>query len=608
MSARGISPPSTTRASISTIPPGRACPRRRGLKALAYGETLEVCGVQLEILPTPGHTPGGVCLYARDEGVLFSGDTLFCAGYGRVDFPGSSAADMRASLLRLFALPGETRVFPGHGGGNDHRAGKGALPAMTIRVFTPETGFIQDMADVLRLFYGGAPIFFGEEGEADLRVEHHVSRREGRWCDQFSGGPISVFRVQGAGRRRRTGTEAPAQRSVKLALYEYCKKLTGVHPPWGSLTGIRPSRLYYEALEEGLDPVRTLTDVFDVTEDRARLLDEMHEMQTGLRTPPKDSFDVYIGIPFCKTARCAYCSFSSGEIGDGRLVAPYVEALKREIALSAQIAARKGFARPRLYVGGGTPTAIPREALEEVLLAAREAFPGAVEQTVEAGRPDTIDRPMLEMLLRAGTTRISVNPQTFNDETLRRIGPRAHGAGDHRGLSSRPRGGLYQTSTWTSSPPFRAKRSRTSPHAGKDGFPRPRKRHRARAGHQAFSRLHEQMHVEGGGHGLTPANEAEKMTALARETLARGGWKPYYLYRQKYMAGNLENVGYASAAWPACTNIGNMEETASVLALGAGAITKCCSTGARRIERAPNVKNIEAYIDRVEEMAARNGA
>ena len=141
------------------------------------------------------------------------------------------------------------------------------------------------------------------------------------------------------------------KRSVKLALYEYCKKLTGVHPPWGSLTGIRPSRLYYEALEEGLDPVRTLTDVFDVTEDRARLLDEMHEMQTGLRTPPKDSFDVYIGIPFCKTARCAYCSFSSGEIGDGRLVAPYVEALKREIALSAQIAARKGFARPRPLCG-----------------------------------------------------------------------------------------------------------------------------------------------------------------------------------------------------------------------------------------------------------------
>ena len=90
-------------------------PAPQGLKALAYGETLTVCGVKLDVLPTPGHTPGGICLYARDEGVLFSGDTLFCAGYGRVDFPGSSAADMRRSLLKLFELPGETRVLPGHG-------------------------------------------------------------------------------------------------------------------------------------------------------------------------------------------------------------------------------------------------------------------------------------------------------------------------------------------------------------------------------------------------------------------------------------------------------------------------------------------------------------
>ena len=113
------------------------------------------------------------------------------------------------------------------------------------------------------------------------------------------------------------------------------------------------------------------------------------------------------------------------------------------------------------------------------------------------------------------------------------------------------------------------------------------------------------MHVQGGGHGLTPASEAEQMTALARKTLTSGGWKPYYLYRQKYMAGNLENVGYARPGMACLYNIGNMEETASVLALGAGAITKWLFDRARRIERAPNVKNIEAYIARVEEMAAR---
>ena len=100
---------------------------------------------------------------------------------------------------------------------------------MTIRVFTPETGFVQDMADVLRLFYGGAPIFFNEEGEADLRVEHAVSRQNGRWCDQFTGGPVSVFHLQGADGAGELEQKRLRKRAVKLALYEYCKKLTGVH-------------------------------------------------------------------------------------------------------------------------------------------------------------------------------------------------------------------------------------------------------------------------------------------------------------------------------------------------------------------------------------------
>ena len=108
--------PALNDARLNLYAPGWSrLPAPQGLKAIAYGEELEVCGVRLQVIPTPGHTPGGVCLYAKDEGVLFSGDTLFCAGYGRVDFPGSSAADMRSSLLKLFALPGETRVLPGHG-------------------------------------------------------------------------------------------------------------------------------------------------------------------------------------------------------------------------------------------------------------------------------------------------------------------------------------------------------------------------------------------------------------------------------------------------------------------------------------------------------------
>ena len=478
---------------------------------------------------------------------------------------------------------------------------------MTIRIFTPETGFVQDMADVVRLFFGAEAIFFNEEGEADVRIEHAVHREDGHWRDQFGGGPVSVSRAQGADGEGELEQKRLRKRAVKLALYEYCKKLTGVRPPWGSLTGIRPSRLYYEALEAGLDPVRTLVDEFDVTPERAALLDEMHQMQAGLREPPADSFDVYVGIPFCRT-RCAYCSFSSGEIGDGHLVAPYVSALRREICGAARITRDQGLRARAVYVGGGTPTAIPREALEEVLLAAREAFPGAAEWTVEAGRPDTVDGPMLEMLLRMGATRISINPQTFNDITLSRIG-RAH--------TSQETVAAYRLAREAGFSDINMDLIAALPGESVADFERSLEE-TIRLGPESVtvhalaikrsSRLHERMHVEAGGHGLTPAGEAARMTALARERLREEGYRPYYLYRQKYMAGNLENVGYARSGRACLYNIGNMEETARVLALGAGAITKWLFDRARRIERAPNVKNIEAYIERVDEMVRRKRA
>jgi len=319
---------------------------------------------------------------------------------------------------------------------------------------------------------------------------------------------------------------------------------------------------------------------------------------------PANAFDLYVGIPFCKT-RCAYCSFSSGEIGDGKLVAPYVRALLREIALSAEIVREKGLRLRAGYIGGGTPTAIPRAALEEVFLAAKEAFPGAVEWTVEAGRPDTIDREMLAMLKSAGATRISVNPQTFSDETLRRIG-RAH-TGEQTVeayLLARELGfedinmDLIAGLPGEALPDFSRTLDRTLELAPDSATVHALAIKRS-------SRLHEEMHVSSGGHARAAEGEAAAMIDLARARLTGAGYLPYYLYRQKYMAGNLENVGYARPGKACLYNIGNMEEVASVLAVGAGAITKWLFDRALRIERAPNVKNLGVYIDRVDEMVGR---
>ena len=484
---------------------------------------------------------------------------------------------------------------------------------MTIRLITPEAALAQDMADVVRVFFGDAPIEFCDapiefcdapiefgEGDAGLAIVHRVDTG----LDVFFSGDVSVERAFFPAGRDELEKKRLRKRAVKLGLYGLLKKLTGQHPPWGSLTGIRPSRLYYEALSEGLDPVRTLVDVFDVTPGRAELLRALAGMQVGLRDMPANAFDLYVGIPFCKT-RCAYCSFSSGEIGDGKLVAPYVRALLREIALSAEIVREKGLRLRAGYIGGGTPTAIPRAALEEVFLAAKEAFPGAVEWTVEAGRPDTIDREMLAMLKSAGATRISVNPQTFSDETLRRIG-RAH-TGEQTVeayLLARELGfedinmDLIAGLPGEALPDYSRTLDRTLELA-----PDSATVHAVAI--KRSSRLHEEMHVSSGGHARAAEGEAAAMIDLARARLTGAGYLPYYLYRQKYMAGNLENVGYARPGKACLYNIGNMEEVASVLAVGAGAITKWLFDRALRIERAPNVKNLGVYIDRVDEMVGR---
>ena len=256
------------------------------------------------------------------------------------------------------------------------------------------------------------------------------------------------------------------------------------------------------------------------------------------------------------------------------------------------------------YIGGGTPTAISCAALERILSAAQAAFPGATEWTVEAGRPDTIDEEKLRMLKRHGVGRISVNPQSFNDETLRRIG-RAHTGAETIAAYRLARSLGFEDINMDLIAALPGETVQDFAHTldvveGLD--PDSVTVHSLAI--KRSSRLHEQLTVAG-GHTQIDAEGAEEMIAMARARLIAAGYRPYYLYRQKYMAGNLENVGYAKPGKACLYNIGNMEETVSVLALGAGAISKWLFDRALRIERAPNVRNIDEYIARVDEMVQR---
>ncbi len=402
-------------------------------------------------------------------------------------------------------------------------------------------------------------------------------------------------RVQALHRRR------AARRLCKQTLYDLCRKTTGIHPPWGSMTGVRPTHLMLEALAEGLAPeeaINRLVSRFDVLRPKAELLAEIALVQRQL-PPPGDAFmDVYIGIPFC-TTRCAYCSFSSGELGDGSLVPPYMDALEKEIRACAGILSESGRTLRALYVGGGTPTALPPASFERLLALIGECFPGALEYTVEAGRPDTITREKLRMIRAAGISRISINPQTMNDRTLQVIG-RAHTARQVRDA-------------------YAMAREESIPHINMDviaGLPGEDESDFARTMAEAETLRPESLTV----HTLAikrssrmslenaPLPDGEmtaRMVEAGMRTARQLGLVPYYLYRQKYMAGNLENTGYALPGHACLYNVDMMEETSHVLAMGANGISKRIWPEEGHITRAPNVANIAEYISRVDEMISR---
>ena len=467
-----------------------------------------------------------------------------------------------------------------------------------LKTDTPE--FFSDICEVIRLFWGPVEIRM-DAGEEVVTHAHEI--RDGQWIERFCmdgrEGEARQPVVTGGLEEKRL-----LKRAVKTACYRLMKQLTGMQPPWGSLTGIRPTRLMYELADEGITgeaAEREMQRRFDVSEGKARLLSDILEMQQGVIDPPQDTFDLYIGIPFC-TTRCAYCSFASGELGNGQLVEPYLQALTEEICQSARLMRERGLRVRAAYMGGGTPTALSAGQLSRLLDEAQRCFPGAVEWTVEAGRPDTIDRDKLSALKEHAITRISVNPQTFSDDTLRRIG-RAHTARDTLEAFSlaREMGFHHINMDLIAALPGEDEADFERSLTTTMGL-RPESITVHTLAIKRSSRLHEQGYAQAG------AEQAARMVDWARAALGGQGYRPYYLYRQKYMAGNLENVGYALPGHACLYNVGNMEETARVLALGAGSITKWLFPRERRIERAPNVRNIEQYIARVSEMMARKRA
>lgn len=453
-----------------------------------------------------------------------------------------------------------------------------------------------DLCDVARLFLGECEI--AQEGEGEIHISHEIA------------GGAHVARVEGVSARVPLAPDSPdaleqrrqRKRGAKNALYQALKRWTGRKPPWGSLTGIRPTRLYAEQRAAGKgeeEAVEALVETFDVDRGKAQLLRDIAREQASVPAPAPGEIDVYVGIPFCRT-RCSYCSFAALDMKHGaKLTGAYVEAIAREMRLVAEDLS--AFRVRGLYIGGGTPTALSTGELARVLDCALRCFPGAREFTVEAGRPDTLSEDKLRLLRDAGATRVSLNPQTMNDETLRRVG-RDHTAADIERVYGRMREMGFAD--------INMDLILALPGETADDVARTLERV-ARLAPDNLT-VHTLALKRAAALRFTDyaADEmaAQRMVDLAAGAAAAMGLAPYYLYRQKYMAGNLENVGYCRPGMASLYNIDIMEEIAPIAAFGAGAISKWLYPAARRIERAPNLKSVEQYIARVEEMAERKRA
>ncbi len=396
--------------------------------------------------------------------------------------------------------------------------------------------------------------------------------------------------------------------ALKRAFYKAGTALLGHELPWGSLTGVRPVKLPTRALLAGKtlkQAERELRQVYRVSPSRAALAVECAQaaLEAG-RGLERDGLALYLGIPFCPT-RCAYCSFISSDIkGSLALVDPYADALCREIELAGALLRERGLHISCAYMGGGTPTTLSAPQLHKILSAVERYLPmeRCAEFTVEAGRPDTITPDKLDALKLHGVQRISINPQTMEDHVLRTMG-RAHTAAEiveAMALAEERFGGLVNMDLIAGLPA-------DTP----EGFGRTLNRvlELGPANITVHTlALKKGSRLAGEGGDLPAPREVEDMLALAADRLRGAGYAPYYLYRQKYMSGSFENVGWTRPGGVCVYNIVMMEELQTVLSLGAGGITKLVDPDSRSIVRLSNPKYAREYLDGWDKAAASKRA
>lgn len=435
-----------------------------------------------------------------------------------------------------------------------------------------------DLMDVVRLFEGAENLRLSLDFSMDKELEIFIDLN----------GEAHNFSYPLDGMTGGLEKKRLLKRYAKLSLYRVLSKHFNITLPWGALTGIRPVKFAYNLQKEGKNYIDYMKNEMFCEENRVKLVFDIIQMQEGIYTPKEGMTDFFVGIPFCPS-RCAYCSFISCETkAAAGYLGEYTDALCREItAAKAHIKNLRS-----VYIGGGTPVSLPIEYLTKILNAVGEVN---VEYSVEAGRPDCITEDILSLLKSYNVTRICINPQTFNDKTLEIIG-RKHTAKDvcEKYELAKKIGFDVNMDLIAGLPGESFEDFKSSIDKAASLLPQNITVHtlalkKGSKFKESTSRL--------------AAGETGRMLDYSRERLYEAGYKPYYMYRQKYMSGNFENVGYSLADKQCVYNIDVMEEIADNIACGANAISKRVYPH-ERIERYKNPKDVKTYLSKVQTIIA----
>lgn len=473
-----------------------------------------------------------------------------------------------------------------------------------IGLILDDQSFEQDIRELLMAFYPGEGFVHKESQSEEYRLL--VRGRTGEAEFELKIQDFEKGIVNSSSTEVDFADRFETKNRIKRMLYGMVKELTGIELPWGTLTGIRPTKIAMTKLMEGYtdeEVRRYMKDTYLTSDGKVDLSLEIarREMELISAIDYSHGYSLYIGIPFCPTT-CLYCSFTSFPIGQWeKRMEQYLEAIFKEMDYTAEKMA--GRTLDTVYIGGGTPTSLSAFHLDKLIsrLKATFDFTGVKEFTVEAGRPDSITIEKLQVLKNHGVTRISINPQTMKQETLDIIG-RRHTVDMVKDRYSMARSLGFDNINMDLIIGLPEEDMEDVTHTmeeikalGPDGI----------TVHSLAIKRAARLNMFKEKYGDLKITNTQEMIDLTADYARNMGQEPYYLYRQKNMAGNFENVGYSLPGKACIYNILIMEEKQTIIACGAGTTTKVVFPSENRLERVENVKDVEQYIARIDEMLER---